>query len=483
MKKYSKKKDLDSSLPNFKSEIDGFVAKLHFFTTAQKKELKKILELHFQTIAKYDVDMWQLKQRLDKSMQKVIVTLENGKNMTNASGSFDFLKNHIKIRKLNSNDSYYFAVVIHELTHCLSSSKQTFKNLPKFKSGTASTGFMTYYSESIENQSSYFAYPTNCGVYTEAITEYLTLYTISNYYGSVVPSAYIQEQKILNQLKVILGPKVIKAYFDNDCDVFDDLFVVDKTNPVYKQKQELQHKVFNYLENIDFVFNTQYSKLEHGDALYQNDFLNINLQHLHLFQIKVFTDLFKNMEIFQNGMAVKKAILNAFTAYASNVFMGNSIPNGRFVYDFWNDYFDTVVDTINNAREMFESIGLNIPSISDAEMLEYVFYAQCLCFDNYAHLVPITKEINVVDMQDFKIHKYLPKTFELKTDALKQLKNAIFSDLTKEYFDEKEVEGITCYDEVDAAMEELEKLAVCEDNKEAQRYINHHKKINQTFEK
>lgn len=458
MKKYSNKTHLNT-MPNFDTEINGFVSKLDIFDAKQKKELKEILKFHFKSISKYGVDMWQLKQRLDESMQRVHVGFQ--KELENALGCYYSEINEIQIAKVNLSKHKYFSTIVHELTHCLSSTRETFKNKSNFESSAMSTGFLSYLIQNIDDQKNYFAYLTNNSVYTEAITEYLSLSTISEYYGSVVPTAYIQEQKILNQLRMIVGTKVIKAYFENDYKVFDSLFenACDQKLSKIEKDAQVRSNACKYLEGIDLIFNTKYSTLSKGNALYQNDFFNINKQHLNMFQIKVVTDLLDNMDLFHNGMDVKKAILNSFTMYASNVFFGYTIPNARYFYDFWNVYFDTVVNTIESVKDVFaQCVGLNIPSTNDPEMLEYVFYAQCLSFKNYGNIVPLTREINVVEMQDISLQKYLPKDLYVKNKYMKQLKDVIFSDLTKEYFDEQQYYGFTCYDDANQALLELDYL-------------------------
>lgn len=456
MKKYSNKKKLNS-LPSFESEINNFVAKFDIFSAAQKKELKQILQLHFKNIASFDVDMWQLKQRLDESMQRVIVEFKHAKDMQDAGGYYDSVSNGIQIRKINGNNSNYFAVVVHELTHCLSSSREKFKNRPNHSSGIVNTGFLSFLHDTVGDQSEFFDCISNSRVLTEATTEFLTLSTLSQYYGSVVPNAYIQEQKILNQLKSILGSQIVKAYFENDAKIFEKLFDPFGQNSSQNvQNSTMAGNISEYLKSIDFVMTTNYWDFEKGNALYANDFFNINLQNLKLFQAKVVKELLDNAESFGNGMDVKNSILNSFKMYASNVFMGSAIPNARFFYDFWNIYFDTVVNTIESVKGVFECQGVVIPSTNDPEMLDMIFDAQCLCFKNYFNVSNIAGEIKVADMQDFPIHKYLPSDLNVQNKYMKQLKEVIFSDLTEEYFDEQQYFGSTCYDDAEAVLRGLD---------------------------
>ena len=468
MKKYSNKKRLNA-FPNFESEINGFVAKFDIFDAKEKKELKEILKLHFKNISSFGVDMWQIKQRIDQSMQKVVVNFKHGKDMLDANGLYDYLSNEIDIRKLNARKNDYFSIVVHELTHCLSSSRQVFKNKPNYKSGANSTGFITCYSDTINGKSEYFKNITNSCVLTEAITEYLSLNTIIGYYGTAVSKAYFQEQKVFNQLKMIAGPKLVKAYFENDNAVFESLFenICDTNLSQLENAEQLQTNVYAFLKNIEYIFKTQYGLSSKGNALYQNDFFNINVQNLQLFQIKIVSDLLKNMDAFYNGMDVKKAILNSFTMYAGNVFMGQTVPNARFFYDFWNLYFDTLVETIKSIKEPFkQNVGIDVPLTNDSEALKYVFYAQCLSFKNYLNIFPLTKEINVVDMQDFPLEKYLPKDLNVQNKFLRSLKDVIFSDLTQEYFDVQQYYGSTCYDDANQALFELKQLGLSDCNDE-----------------
>ncbi len=485
MKKYSVKKYL-ISLPNFDSEINGFVAKFDILNVDQKKELKEILKFHFKNISKYGIDMWHLKQRLDESMQRVNVIFLQGKDMADDLGSYDFFANEMQIRTLNASKQEYFATIVHELTHCLSSSRQIYKNRPNYQSDAGSTGFLTYYETLSDDKYEQLEDLTNSRVLTEAITEYLTLETMNEYYGCVYARAYVQEQKILNQLKTVLGSEIIKAYFDNNSKVFENFFeLTDEDLANCAADIAMSSKIGEYLQNVEYVMNTNYGALKNGRALYSNDFFNINLINLQIFQTKIVSDLLKNMDMFQNGMDVKKAILNSFTMYASNVFFGYTIPNERFLYDFWNMYADTVVNTIEGVKETFEQkVGVNIPSVSDPELLEYLFFAKCLCFKNYGQVFPLTGEIKVVEMQDFPVKKYLPKDLNVKNKYMKQLRSVIFTDITIEYFDEQQYYGSTCYDDVNQALKELELLKQYYGYyfDDVEKEIKPEKKSNQNFE-
>lgn len=158
MKKYSNKTHLNT-MPNFDTEINGFVSKLDIFDAKQKKELKEILKFHFKSISKYGVDMWQLKQRLDESMQRVHVGFQ--KELENALGCYYSEINEIQIAKVNLSKHKYFSTIVHELTHCLSSTRETFKNKSNFESSAMSTGFLSYLIQNIDDQKNYFAYLTN----------------------------------------------------------------------------------------------------------------------------------------------------------------------------------------------------------------------------------------------------------------------------------------------------------------------------------
>lgn len=445
MKKYSKKSNVCIS-PNFSSEINGFVEKLDVLSADDKKVFSKILELHFKNLQSFGVDMWELKQRLDESMQQVVVEFKNSVD-DYAWGLYYSQENVMQILKRNAKANAYFATILHELTHCLSSSRQNVvtkgKNLDDFL-GKRYMIAGTSYSNYVQTEDGVYYECGKCSVLTEAITEYLTNFTMAKYYGVTVPKAYFNEQKVLNQARLIFGNDIIKSYFEGDTTIFEPYLkpfegelanIITITPPC--------SGLNNYFYLLDRIFDNK------SNVILQNNMMDINSAHLMMFQNKIIKDLFDNADAFSDGQSVKQAVLNAYTMYGSSVFMGfvNNV-DGRLFYDFWNLFCDCIECTLDMANVIFTTKkNMTVPKITDRQLLNYLQYAQNLSFKNYRNVFPHFYELNVHDLQNVDVKKYLLKDLDVQSKWMKDLKNVLFADLTEVYFDENQYYGTNIYEE------------------------------------
>lgn len=362
---------------------------------------------------------------------------------------------------LNYNEIETIFTILHELTHCLSSGNllQIF-NKAKIGVEAAWTGFNKIFHETVDD--TFFYFYNNLNLYTEGVTEFLTQCTrkrcglADNHLG-----AYFSGRKNLAQLYMLLGKDIIKAYFENDTKVFDQLFAYEK--PVEKFlidetgiDKDCFYKAADHVHNAAGYSNTDMVK-----------HFNLANTNLALLNKKICNDLYRHRDNFRDGVEIKQSIINTFLLYSRNLFFGFKTDK-KLIYDYWTTFANILDQTLQFAEIYFEKTkGIMMPLTQEEEILDIVKSAQKICrFCYFAK--PISEYIHITKAHESKIQKIaktLPNAGKNVDRVTRCIGADICCDISRDYFDPQEFMGESdVYDK--STMEQVEQLLQYDDEKE-----------------